>query len=616
VNLLASAAPVLAPPPVARSVYAFAQTITLVGGPLNGQKLNPAAERPIDLWLRMLASRTYRWHVLIAPSQRGKTLCGVLIPVMHALIERRINAGWIMPSLDKLGQKWVGDLQPTIDGSGFGVYLPSKGPSSRGGRPAALRISDPENGHRLSTMYAMALGKGGSETSTASNPCGFVAIDEADDAESAGQIQLAMKRTASYGAMGGGIVTTTINERRGRDLHPALELYQDTTQSRLGHLCPHCQARVTPDLEHFNPNTATITCPSCGVVWSEADRHMARNAAEYVHGKPDADTFGVLYTALDYGWEFPDPATGKVERMLVALAREHLSAAAAKERGDPTPWNTYLRKQWCRPESADDADVPATVDMEQAARAMKSSYVRGQTPPQIATVPESVVTVGADTGKREAWHLTLAMRPDLAWYVLDWGVRTTPDHRAEPTPDQQRDMLDALRERIGRIGGANRMGVDVGYNTDLVQSWAIANGFQCVRGDPRAHGKRDDEYTWLPSWAEARKQDDGTTWLFLDVAIIKGEIHKSLARPIDTAGAGHLPQGQAAGDWLIRHITAEVWDSKRGVWAKRRPDNHLLDCLVYAWAMAMLELLRPKGETYGKNPYADDRNRDFGGAVW
>jgi predicted RNA-binding Zn-ribbon protein involved in translation (DUF1610 family) len=581
----------LATPAPPASIYDFACNITLAGGPLDRTKLNPPAERAVYLWLKMLASRKYRWHTIVAPSQRSKTLCGILIPCLHALIERRVNVGWIMPNLDKLGQKWTGDIKPTIEAGDFGRYLPTSGPGSRNGRPAAMVVRDPETHRRMSVFYAMALGKGGSESSTASNPCAFLTIDEADDALNAGQIRLAKKRTAAFGAAGGGVVASTVNERQGRDLHPVLESLEDTTKTRLGHLCPHCGARVIPDLEHFNVERAAIACPSCGVIWSEVDRHAARNAGEYVHANPDAEEFGVTYTAIDYFWEYPDPETGEVELVLEALAKEHKSAWAAKERGDPSPWNTYLRKQWCRPESADDAEVPQTIDLEQAARASKSPHCRTEKPEGLACI-----TVGADIGKRDGWHLTLGMKPDLSWYALDWGHRMACDPKVEPTPEDQRQMLTKLRERIARIGRADAMGVDVGYNTDLVQKWAKANGFACVRGDSRPTGRKDDDRNrTLPSWADARKQDDGTTWLFLDGAAIKTEIAKSLARAPGSPGAGHLPQGQEAGDWLIRHLTAESWDAKHGVWVKRPGrDNHLLDCLVYAWALAMIRLTRPK----------------------
>lgn len=587
------------PPPAPVSLYDFASRIRLHDGPLAGTFLNPRAERAIDLWLREVSSRRHKWHLIIAPSQRGKTLTGVVIPTLHALIEERVNVGWVMPSLDKLGQKWEGTIKPMIDGGGFSGYMPDRGPGSNGGRPSALTIRDPKTRRRLSSLYTMALGKGGSETSTASNPCARLLIDEADDAENAGQIKLAAKRTASYGAAGGGIVATTINERRGRDLHPALELLAESTQTRLAHLCPHCHVHVVPELEHFNVDLAAIACPSCGVIWSESDRHSARNNAEYRHANPDAEWFGVLYTAIDFFWEYPDQRTGEVDLVLPALAREHKAALAAKDRGDISQWNTYLRKAWCRPESAEDAEVPQTIDLHQAARCSKSPHQRGEIPPG-----HTVTTIGSDTGKRDAWWLRLAMKPDLSWSVVDWSVRTTPDHRAEPTPEQQRNMLDAMRERSSRIGRADAMGIDVGYNTDLVTKWAKANGFRMVRGDQRPTGKKDeDRNAALPSWAEERRQDDGSFWLFLDGAAIKAEIHKALAREPGQPGAGHLPQGQEAGDWLIRHLTSEVWDAKHGVWVKKPGrDNHLLDCLVYAWALSVLALNKPRmaARRYGK----------------
>ena len=577
----------VSPPPAARSVYDFASDIVLVSGPLAGSKLHPPAERPIDLWLQTVASGKYRWHVLIAPSQRSKTTCGILIPMLHGLIEQRVNVGWVMPSLEKLGQKWAGDIQPTIEAGSFSQYLPAKGPGSRGGKPAAMAVRDPETGVRMSSFYAMALGKGGSETATASNPCARLLIDEADDAENAGQLKLAMKRTASYGAAGGGIVCSTINQRAGRSAHPILELYEETTKTRLAHLCPHCAGYVVLDLEHINMDLAQIACPSCGALWSESDRHSARNSAIYRHGAPDAEVFGVTYTALDYFWEYPSKETGEVERVIPALIREHKAALAAKDRGDPSQWNTYLRKQWCRPETADDAEVPATVDLHQAARCTKSPHQRGEIPKESA-----VVTIGADTGKRDGWMLGLSMSADMSWHVIDWGHRETPDSKAEPTPDQQRAMLDALRERMARVGRADAIGIDVGYNTDMVCKWARSGGITMMRGDQRASGRKEGvDNSRLPSWAEARKQDDGSVWLFIDGNAVKTEIAKALARAPNTPGAGHLPRGQEAGDWLIRHLTAEAWDTEHHTWVKRpgRP-NHLLDCLVYAWALAVIRV--------------------------
>jgi phage terminase large subunit GpA-like protein len=264
------------------------------------------------------------------------------------------------------------------------------------------------------------------------------------------------------------------------------------------------------------------------------------------------------------------------------------------------------------PESADDSEVPHTVDLEQAARATKSPHVRGEIPTGV-----SVITCGCDVGKRDGWHLTLGMRSDLSWYVLDWGHRITGDPKAEPTPHEQRDMLDALRERIGRIGRCDDIGIDVGFNTDLVTTWARSHGIRLIRGDQRPTGKKDgDRNKRLPSWAEDRRQDDGSHWLFVDGGAVKTEIAKALAREPGAPGAGHIPREQLAGDWLIQHLCAEVWDAKRSVWVKRanKRENHLLDCLVYAWALAMIRTLRQV--PVNAPPPFDKSDGDYHAAVW
>ncbi len=220
------------PPAPARDVYTFACDTTLPDGLLAGSKLNPSCERAVELWLQTMRSGKYRWMIQIAPSQRAKTTIGILIPFLHGLIEEKVNVGYVMPNLEKLEQKWEGSLKPMIDGCGYGAYMPTKGPGSQGGKPSVLTIRDPQTQRRLSRAYFMALGKGGSETATAANPCSILLIDEADDAENAGQLKLAQKRIKGYGAAGRGVIVSTINARVGRDLHPILELNEEATKTR------------------------------------------------------------------------------------------------------------------------------------------------------------------------------------------------------------------------------------------------------------------------------------------------------------------------------------------------------------------------------------------------
>lgn len=585
-----------APEPSAMSIYDFAQTTPMPDGPLVGTKINPRLERAVDLWLQTLASGKYQWHVQVAPSQRAKTTTGIILPFLHGLVQERVNVGYIMPNLEKLAQKWEGSLKPMIEGCGYGAYLPEKGPGSQGGRPAVLRIADPVTRRRIALAYFMALGKGGSETSTSSNPCQKLLIDEADDAENAGQLRLAMKRTASYGAAGGGVVVSTVNIRSDRSNHPILELTEEGTKTRMAHLCPHCGNHSPINLENFDHSRGCIVCPRCDVLWSEADRHSARNNAIYQHGNPDAEIFSVLYVQPDYFWEYPDK-TGRVQLAMQALASEHRSALAAKDR-DPSLWGTYLRKSWCRDDLEGDGEIPVTVDLHVAARAQAEIHRRGVIPQTAA-----VVTVGGDTGKRDAWALSLGMDRDLRWWIIDWHHSEAETEKVEPSPEDQRAFLEKLSGQVHRLGRANAMGIDVGYNRDLVEDWAVDHSWQPMRGDYREITGEKTPGILLPSWVEYRRQKNGRVWLFVDGATVKAEIHKGLARLPGEPGAGHLPQGVEAGDRIIQHLTSEAWDAKRAVWVvKPGRRNHLLDCLVYAYALAVIQLRMPQQTTIVPEP--------------
>jgi phage terminase large subunit GpA-like protein len=75
---------------------------------------------------------------------------------------------------------------------------------------------------------------------------------------------------------------------------------------------------------------------------------------------------------------------------------------------------------------------------------------------------------------------------------------------------------------------------------------------------------------------------------YAEADTIKHVIQAALARGQGEPGAGHIPAGQAADDWLIRQLCAEQF--KDGKWVKIKKDNHLLDLAVYNLALARLSL--------------------------
>ncbi|MBU6247147.1 MAG: phage terminase large subunit family protein [Xanthomonadaceae bacterium] len=564
-----------------RSMERFARTLRLPDGPQAGDPYDPDTEPVQRAFIDVWDSGRFTWLEQIASRQRGKTLTGMILPLLWSAVEHRRSVGVILPNLDKLNQNYEGKYKPAFDNSGYGPWFPTKGPGSRGGRPAAIALRDPATSRVSARVYFMALGKGASETAVSSVSPGTVLVDEADDAENAGQLANACGRIDGWGPQGRAVIVTTLNQRGDRIGHPALQFYIEGTRSRWGHACRHCGACAPIEFEHINLAEGRVACPACSVLWSEDDRLHAIKGGRFIHGTETPSRpgfFSVICWELDF-----------LRGSLSGLINEYRAALAAKDAGDPSVYTVFVNKRLCREDTQSDGEIPTTIDMALAARAAKAPFARKVVPPGAA-----VITVGGDTGKREAWALQLAMMPDASWYIADWTVRTTGDHRAEPTPEHQWQMLGNLRERITAMGRAHAMGVDVRYNTDLVQRWAKSAGFHLMVGDNRPSGKKDEvRNAALPSWAEDRTQDDGSHWLFIDTNVVKAEIHKALAREPGSAGSGNIPAGQEAGDWLIRHLTSEAWDTKHRVWVKKPGrDNHLLDCLVYAWALAMIYLHR------------------------
>ncbi len=571
------------PPSAPRTMAVFAPTIRLPDGPQTGEPWDPNSEPTQRAWVREWDSGKWSWLLNIASRQRGKTLKGIIAPTLWSVCENRRSVGYIMPNLDKLAQNYEGKIKPGFDGSGYGAWFPNKGPGSRGGRPSAITLRDPASGHVAGRVYFMALGKGSSETSVSSVSPALVVVDEADDAESAGQLANACGRIDAWGTEGRAVIVSTLNQRGDRIGHPCLQFYGEGTRSRWGHTCPVCTIRAPLEFEHINLAEGRVACPSCGVLWTEEQRRQAIVDGDYIHGteEPTRPRFlSVIEWELDF-----------LRGSLSTVINEYKNACIAKDNGDRSLWTVFINKRLCREDIEGDGEVPNTIDMHLAARAAYDEHTRGTIPKDAA-----VITIGCDTGKREAWWLSLAMAPDMRWWVVDWSVKTTSDHRAEPSPVEQRTMLDRMHERAVRTGRAVAMGIDVGYNTDLVVPWARAHGYRMVRGDQRPSGKKEEVRQGnLPSWAEDRKQDDGTHWLFIDGAEVKKELHRSFARKVGEAGAGHIPCGQEAGDWLIRHITSEIWNTEHKVWTKKPGrENHLLDCLVYAWALAVINLNRQR----------------------
>ena len=314
----------------------------LPDGPQAGQSWIPESEPLQAQCLHEFANGGRSKIVLVWPSQRGKTLCGILAPVLHAVAEHRSSVGYLMPSLDKLSQNWEGKIKPAIEGAGYKDWLPTKGPGSRGGRPAALTMRDPTSGLVAGRIYFMALGGGGKETAISSVSPRVVAVDEADDAEDEGQLGLAFKRIAAYGSAGRAYVVSTVNARRDRKGHPVLDLAARGTMSRLYHQCPHCQDMAPITRARFVGGA--INCEKCGAMWSTEDSIKALRAAKLTHQFPDRDILSVIAVGPDF---FMGGGLAEIEKQR-ADAQEAIDL-----RGDHSLMRLYFHKVWCEDYTGD-----------------------------------------------------------------------------------------------------------------------------------------------------------------------------------------------------------------------------------------------------------------------
>lgn len=607
----------------ARTIAEFARSLRLPDGPSG-----PRDGQPGDLWvpeteptqaafLAHVESNAWRKFTIVAPSQRGKTLKAILCPLLHAVAECRQSAGFVLPSLDKLTQAWDGKLKPAIEGTGFKEWLPIKGPGSKGGRAPVLTMRDPATGRRAGLLYFMAMGTGGRETAVSMVSPQKLMIDEADDAESAGQLTLTGKRVNSWGKQGRVYIASTVNDRAGRDAtdsndpdtaHPILMLYREGSRHRQQHRCPHCKGYFAPELEHVDIDRERITCPLCAAVWSDDDRRDALNRSlsvgkndqviedRVVAGQYESDEYSELSTILDYHMS-----------VFSSVCAEIRNAKQAEARGSYSLMKTVMHKMFCR-SYVEPAGAMEITNAGLAVVSMRSDYEK-------RTVPAWVINLscGVDVQQDRLYWVVIGHGPDDRWCIIDWGYESfIPNgHDRQPTPADRRRVLTELDAKVnigwqieGRQSFEDRMvplpglrGIDVGYLTDEITGWLRGmRSWRACRGVGKDMLRSLGKVLELPPEARAfveLRQPDG--WAFPLCNVI-GEnvrrwIHAGLLRDPYTPASGMLPRGLKANDILCLHLSGEVesLDKEGKAYVREvRVRHDLLDAAIYAIALSRM----------------------------
>lgn len=584
----------LRPPPRARRFVEFAPTMLLPDGEAAGLHWDPDTEPMQAAWVRECDNPLWQVMVSVQPSQRGKSLKGTALPILHAITERRQSVAYVMPTKEKLDQQWQEKLKPMIEGCGFGGWLPEKGPGARGGKPASLTLRDPISKVRAASLFFLAAGAGGKETSLASVTAPVVVVDEADDLVSEAHLGLAFRRTRSFGDDYRVYIVSTVNERHDRDAHPVLIFYERGSRSRLHYPCVHCGGYQPLEWANVvaNLDAPGYRCEHCAVIWSENDRHRALDRWRLVHAgqavaadgtvtgpAPTGRWFSLLGSDLEYH-----------RASLRQIVAEHANAQRALERGDRAPLRQFYQKVLCRV-LADDADArPDLVESTLLQIAGSSTYRRGEAPPTC-----DLVTCGVDVQLRRHYWLVVGFDERDAWYILDWGRDAVAGDLETPKPEQRRDGLDRIDTmlRTGIPAGPDRRllpfaALDTGFRPEETRPWiaerrarwiaAKGAGEELVSRMVRAPlGKRRD---FEEGVFDLRDQDESPDHLQIFVAA--DDLLDRIAADWQ-AGRGHLPADVDAE--LVRHLTGMRPGVKKR-WEPRGSRHDLLDCLVYAIALA------------------------------
>jgi phage terminase large subunit GpA-like protein len=598
----------LRPPRQCRGLLDFCHTMQVPDGPRQGDFLRPETEPAQLHFVKMVDSGRWSRFVYVAPSQRGKTTVGILAPWMHAIAEKGLAVGYVMPNLDKIAQNWEGKIKPAIVGSGFGGWLPTKGPGSKGGRPAALLMTNTTTG-RAVVSYFMAGGTGARETSLSSVSPAVLVVDEADDFEDSGQIELALRRLESWGSKGRAFIASTINTRGEREGHPILDFFSrsDATASRVAHRCQHCNTHQVVEFEQLNLENGRIACSKCGVLWTDSDRHMALEQSKIHHANPDARTYGSLLTTC-FDYHMGD---------FSSIAPSFIAARDKERLGDYSMMQTFAQKVLCRPYTTP-IDHETVTDRALTLKSAQSKHEKGVVPADCERLG-----LGVDVqGDRIYWVLLGAGKRDRRWIIDndEWFWTGKDEHTGRPIEPSEADrhaVLDRLLTKArdgwpredGTVVKVSFLAIDIGYNPNgSIGRWCCGKaGIVPVRGDHENRvtaetlqgkvtanlGKHNSTLVTDHGFYEVRKQEHSPgqpgIWWFVKSQSMREHTAARLRLPYDADGSLNIYHGLPERDFLVQHLSS--WaivrepDSKIAKWVQVRRRDDYFDCTNYATAI-------------------------------
>jgi phage terminase large subunit GpA-like protein len=555
------------------------------------------------------------------PTQTGKTLVLLVIPLAFAICELRQSFLIAAPTLEIAQEIWTDKVRDWFLRTRYADLLPTEGLGSKLGKVSELRF---RNG---AILYFRGAGR--HDQSLLSITVRNIAVTEVDSMDELGAetrqadpVSKAEARGTSFGSRARFYLDSTFTTPEGRINR---EITQRGTDTRAAIPCLQCGSYVIPERKDLvgwqeAPDVraagllARIKCPECGGLWTEAERLRALrfpipvsagqsiDRQGRVSGEPrQTDTFG-----FHWSWYH-----APMREMAMIGRLEWLNARNPDEAAE----RDLCQHHWAIP-YASPVSVEHHVDREMVMNKM-GDHVQG-------TMAEScaIVTAFVDLGIRRSWFVVCGWTPNAQGFVIDYGLLDiaqgvqTDSNRVLAALNELYDQKLSIGWRRGSsIKRPDLVLVDAGWEPLVAQNW--------VRACREAETSRGDEpCLYLPSkgmgsgyrqeqWQAMRKargRTNGNNWfvqatsgqlpLFhLHSDFWKQQVHEGFRAGSGVPGSITLFRVVNQREHLsfARQVTGEERQMAevpgKGTvirWVKRpgEPDNHYLDCMAGARAGA------------------------------
>lgn len=564
------------PPPFTPSAWARANLV-VPDGPRAGEKWDPALTPYVPPILDALAPESPHNRVVVRKSaQTGLTTLG--LAWVGSLIDRApARIGYALPTIDALSEFNREKLTPAIEATPAlaAKVRPQTSRSASGSTSTSKKFP----GGSLVLLNA------NSAADLRMKTLKFGVADEVDewqdDLDGQGNpMKLLEARFIAFHASGDWkileISTPTLaGQSRIEESFQAGDCRFWTME------CPGCSGPLVFEFKHLEfkaapPFEAHYVAPCCGAVIEHHDKAALVRSGAFVATNPEGryPSFHVdALISLITTWD--------------EIARAH-RAIGGDERDAKVFWNTVLGLPY---EMRGDAPDHEKL-MER-----REDYPENQVPPK-----GLILVAGADVQHSGIWVEIVAFGADRqSWTVsarfLE-GDTTDPDRGAFEKLSRLYD--ERFPDAFGRGRGLDALGVDAGDGGRAHQVYAWC------RGRPKAFALKGMSGWTYPAIGTPSRVDinragkkirRGATLWPVGTWSLKAEFYSNLRKPGMKAGQetdppGYCHHGTFLTESYFRQITAEylATETHRGrsrrVWKQAGSENHLLDCRVYAMAMA------------------------------